>query len=277
MCRWLAYVGDPINVGAVLYEPQNSLIHQSLDSRLGAEPTNGDGFGLGWYHEGSATPLQYRTVEPAWNDHNLFEVTRELDSACFFAHVRAAIGSPVQQTNCHPFRYGRWLFMHNGYVDGWPRVHRNLATQIEPDLFHEITGCTDSEVLFYLALTFGLAEDPIGALERMVGAVEAECERVSAREGIQMTVAVTDGSTLYSARHATRGVPRSLYQSNDIATVRQLYPDNERLALVPDDARFVVSEPLNDLPQTFSEIPPDTAVIMSADGVETRPFSPSRP
>ena len=37
--------------------PQHSLIDQSLHSRLGAETTNGDGFGIGWYGEGE-TPAR---------------------------------------------------------------------------------------------------------------------------------------------------------------------------------------------------------------------------
>ena len=49
MCRWLAYTGSPVLLTDVLYTPVHSLIDQSLHSRLGAETTNGDGFGVGWY------------------------------------------------------------------------------------------------------------------------------------------------------------------------------------------------------------------------------------
>ena len=49
MCRWLAYTGSPVLLTDVLYTPVHSLIDQSLHSRLGAETTNGDGFGIGWY------------------------------------------------------------------------------------------------------------------------------------------------------------------------------------------------------------------------------------
>ena len=52
MCRWLAYYGKPIRMDKVLFQGEYSLIDQSLKSRLGAEPTNGDGFGIGWYNEG---------------------------------------------------------------------------------------------------------------------------------------------------------------------------------------------------------------------------------
>ncbi|HEX3687263.1 MAG TPA: hypothetical protein VHU60_06735, partial [Gaiellaceae bacterium] len=67
ICRWLAYSGSPVLVEELLYNRKNSLIVQSLHSRLGAEETNGDGFGLGWYGE-QDKPGVFRSIEPAWND-----------------------------------------------------------------------------------------------------------------------------------------------------------------------------------------------------------------
>ena len=65
----------------------------------------------------------------------------------------------MQQTNCHPFRYGRWLWMHNGSShDFW--VKRELTSPSIPSLYTYIEGSTDSETFFYLALTFGLQDDP---------------------------------------------------------------------------------------------------------------------
>ncbi|HXP14630.1 MAG TPA: class II glutamine amidotransferase, partial [Actinomycetes bacterium] len=64
MCRWLAYSGDPVLLDELLYKPKYSLIVQSLHSRLGAEETNGDGFGVGWYG-GPPTPGVFHSVEPA--------------------------------------------------------------------------------------------------------------------------------------------------------------------------------------------------------------------
>jgi len=101
MCRWLAYSGSPILLKEALYAPAHSLIDQSLHARLGAEATNGDGFGIGWY-DAAPAPGVFKSVEPAWNDRNLHELAEHISSGHFFAHVRAAIGSPVQQSNCHP-------------------------------------------------------------------------------------------------------------------------------------------------------------------------------
>ena len=67
MCRWLAYSGSPILLREALYTPAHSLVDQSLHSRLGAETTNGDGFGVGWYGD-TPIPGVFHSTEPAWND-----------------------------------------------------------------------------------------------------------------------------------------------------------------------------------------------------------------
>ena len=115
MCRWLAYSGSPVLIEDLLYTPKHSLIEQSLHSTMGAEATNGDGFGIGWYGA-QDTPGTFHSIEPAWNDRNLRDVAAHLRSGLVFAHIRASSGSPVQQTNCHPFRHGNWLWMHNGLI-----------------------------------------------------------------------------------------------------------------------------------------------------------------
>src|SRR3954454_681522 len=154
MCRWLAYSGSPVLLSTLLFSPTHSMVDQSLHSKLGAEPTNGDGFGVGWYDD-SPTPGVFRSIEPAWNDQNLRELADHVTSGHFFAHLRAAIGSAVQQTNCHPFRHGRRLFMHNGFVDGLATSRRDLVLAVDESLYPEIAGQADTELLFSLALTSG--------------------------------------------------------------------------------------------------------------------------
>ena len=117
------------------------------------------------------------SVSPAWSDRNLQELAAQIESPLFLVHVRASTGTPVQQTNCHPFRYGRWLFVHNGFIDQYLQLHRELLLAVDPKLFTNIEGTTDSELLFYLALTFGLDDDALPALERMAGSVEATAQR----------------------------------------------------------------------------------------------------
>src|SRR5215216_3773913 len=116
MCRWLAYSGSPILLEDLVYKPAHSLIDQSMHARLGATTLNGDGFGVGWYADGLDTPATFREIGPAWSDRNLRSVAAHVRSPLFFAHIRASTGAPVQRSNSHPFRHGRWLWMHNGMI-----------------------------------------------------------------------------------------------------------------------------------------------------------------
>jgi glutamine amidotransferase len=241
---------------------------------MGAEPTNGDGFGLGWYGAGDG-PAVYRSVAPAWGDANLRELAAHVESPLFMAHVRAAIGSPVQETNCHPFRRGDWLFVHNGYLADFHTLRRDLMLAIDPELFGDVQGSTDTEVVFNLALTFGLEDDPVRALERTVGHIEETAGRRGVEGAVQATFGISDGSTLWAVRYATEGPPRSLFASADPESIRHLHPENPRFQRLTADDRVIVSEPFSDLPGVWQEIPPGTAVTVQRGGVlEERPFSP---
>ncbi len=273
MCRWLAYSGSPVLMEDLLYKPEHSLIVQSMHSTMGAETTNGDGFGVGWYGS-RETPGVFRSTEPAWNDRNLRDLAAHVSSPRVFAHIRAAIGSSVQQTNCHPFRHGRWLWMHNGYLDGFRAMKRDLAMAVDPDLFAEIEGSTDTEMLFHLALTFGLEDDPVTATARAVGLVEETARRHGIGYPVQMTVATTDGDTTWAFRYSTEGRSRTLYHSTDVSTLRHQYPENPMLHLLSDDTRIVVSEPLGNLRGAWREVPEASCVVIRGGTEEIVPFAP---
>jgi predicted glutamine amidotransferase len=278
VCRWMAYLGGPVNVSSVLFREQsNSLVHQSLDASQGAEPVNGDGFGLGWFVDGCTEPSRYRSTEPAWNDENLRDITRTLSAPAFIAHVRAAIGSPVQQSNCHPFRHDNTLFVHNGFIKDFARIKRDVAFAIDPSLYPQIVGSTDSEHMFLLALTFGLREDPHGALEQMVGFVEQTATAAGIPDAMQMTVGVLNHDAFVGVRYATASLPRTLYHSNDIATLRRIHPELADLQDLPGDAHAVMSEPLGSLAGAWSEVPVSTAVHLVRGSMEIRSFTPRRP
>jgi predicted glutamine amidotransferase len=275
MCRWNAYFGQPVLVDELLYRTQHGLIDQSLHARMGVETTNGDGFGLGWYRDDDRTaPGRYRNVNPAWNDANLRDLASHIESPLFLAHIRATTGTPVQQTNCHPFRHGRWLFVHNGMLAGFEVMRRDLLLAVDPALFDGIGGSTDSEALFYLALTFGLEEDPIGAVARAVGFVEVTGRAHGVEHPVQMTLGFSDGERLYAVRYSSEHKSRSLFVSEDSTALRALHPDNPRLQRLTDEDRVVVSEPFSDLPGAWIEVPESTALIIQKGADEQRPFAP---
>jgi predicted glutamine amidotransferase len=275
MCRWLAYCGSPIRLEELLVKRDRSLIDQSLHAQLGATTTNGDGFGVGWY-EDEEPPRVYRSTHPAWNDRNLKELAAGISSPLFFAHIRASTGTAIQETNTHPFRYGKWLWMHNGLIRDFPLVKRELVLAIDESLFPSIEGTTDSEVMFYLALTFGLEEDPVHAVERMVGFVEGTARSHGVEHPIQMTVATTDGGRIWAFRYSSEGDSRSLYFSTRMDNLKALHPELAELDVLSDETRVIVSEPLGDLPGAWNEVPESHVGIVRPGEDELRPFAPTR-
>jgi predicted glutamine amidotransferase len=263
-------------IDELILKPKHSLIDQSLHSQLGAETTNGDGFGIGWYGVGE-TPGIFHSVEPAWNDRNLRELSAHIRSPLVFAHIRASSGSPVQETNCHPFRYGRWLWMHNGAIRGFQDVKRELVLAVDPSLYPAIEGSTDSETFFFLALTLGLEDDPPAAVAAAVGLIEEIGRRHGIADPMQMTVATTDGSTVWAFRYSSEGQSRSLFYSTLVSTLRAQYPDNPLFHEVSDETRLVVSEPLGDLAGAWNEVPESSYGVIQAGQDELHPFTPRPP
>ena len=277
MCRWNAFFGQSLPLEELLYKTQHSLIDQSLHARLGVETTNGDGFGIGWYGSGGGLPGRYRSISPAWSDANLRDLAAHIESPLFLAHIRATTGTAVQQTNCHPFRHGRWLFVHNGAIRDFERIRRDLVVAIDPRYFNGLTGSTDSETLFYLALTFGLEAHPVPAIERAVGFVEATGRARGIDAPIQMTLGFSDGTRLWAVRYSSERASRSLFVSADRETVQALHPDNPRLARLTDEDRVVVSEPLSDLPGVWLEVPESTVLVIQPGADERLDFHPQAP
>jgi len=276
MCRWMVYSGDPILAEDLLFKPEHSLIEQSLHSTMGATTTNGDGFGIGWYGEGPV-PAVFKNVDPAWNDQNLRELTQQVRTGLLFAHVRASTGTPVQRSNCHPFRHGSRLWMHNGAVFGFHELKRDIMFAIDPSLYPDIEGSTDSEALFFLALTFGLEDDPITAVAKAVGLVEHLAERHGVADPVQATMATSDGQSVWAFRYSSMHRSRTLFHSTNVAQLRDLHPELEVLGRVGDEARLVVSEPLRDLPGAWREVPESSCGIIQPGDDEIRDFAPIPP
>jgi glutamine amidotransferase len=146
--------------------------------------------------------------------------------------------------------------------------------EVAPELFPNIQGSTDSEVLFHLALTYGLERDPVDALERTIGLVEATAVRHGIEGAVQASIGVADGERLWAFRYATEGQPRTLFVSADAHAIRQLYPEDTRLQRLHDEDRVVVSEPMSELPGLWQEIPESTVLLVQPGADEQRPFRP---
>jgi predicted glutamine amidotransferase len=161
-------------------------------------------------------------------------------------------------------------------VRDFHRVKRELALAVDESLYPQMEGSTDSEMLFYLALTFGLEENPPAAVERMVGHVEEVGHRHGTEHPIQMTIGTTDGKSVWAFRYSSEGKSRSLYYSADMRSVREMYPERPRLQEASDETRLIVSEPIVDLPGAWNEVPESSYGVVRDGEDELNEFRPLR-
>lgn len=261
MCRWIAYSGQPIFIEQLITLPEHSLVEQSLHTEMNFNSdgnlmnTNGDGFGIGWYSERSEPGL-YKDETPAWSNNNLRELCRQIRSRIFFAHVRATTTGAVQRSNCHPFKYKNWLFQHNGDVSEFHKVRRDLQMDIAPELYPELKGTTDSETCFLLALTYGLQTNPKEALRRMVDRVQrAMVENDLDDGGLNLSCAMSDGQKIYTLRYAHKAKSKTQYYSSVSGWITDLDESAESMSCSAENSVIVVSEPLDDYDNKWTEIP----------------------
>jgi predicted glutamine amidotransferase len=165
--------------------------------------------------------------------------------------------------------------MHNGLINDFYVVKRDLVLAIDPGLYPRIEGTTDSETLFHLALTFGLEEDPPGAVQQAIGRVESVGRERGVEYPFQGTIATTDGECVWAFRYSSEGKSRSLFFSTDVQTLREMYPENELLQGLSDESRLIVSEPLGELPGAWNEVPESSWGVIKPGQDEMHPFTPA--
>lgn len=210
MCRFVAYLGHDALIEDMLVKPVNSLVSQSLHARETDMPTNGDGFGLGWYvPEISVNPALFKSIQPAWNDSNLLHLSAKIKSPCFLAHVRAASHGGVSHDNCHPFNHQKFMFMHNGGIYNFSKIKRHLRHLLEDDVYESIKGETDSEHAFHLFLQIAKGRDlsdievVAKTLQETITKIEELVSTYSEPGISNLNFVITDGQQLVACRYHT--------------------------------------------------------------------------
>lgn len=275
MCRFLAYKGAPILMDSLLYQPRNSLIHQSYDARELAEPLNGDGFGVGWYMpEIDPEPAVFISIQPAWNNTNLKYLSPKIRSRCVLAHVRAATSGYVSEANCHPFHYRNLLFMHNGSIGGFRVIKRALRMRLSDGIYDWIKGETDSEHFFALFLEHLTSNRDTYTADNMKSSLLAAIEEVIElldEHGITrpffLNSVLTDGETVIATRYVSDAglEPHSLYLSEGsrfecIDGVCQMTEGDPS-----ERAVLIVSEKLTDVGENWHKVAPNHMVVVDGE------------
>ena len=179
MCRHLAYLGPSASLRSLLIDSPHSLYRQAWAPRRQRHGTvNADGFGVGWYADGDPVPARYRRGGPMWADPSLPDIARVTRSGAVLAAVRSATpGTAVGEQAAAPFGDGRWLFSHNGRLDGWPAVAavaEGAAQASVAAVLLSLEAMVDSAFLWALVLQRLRAGSPMAsALAGTILAVEA--------------------------------------------------------------------------------------------------------
>ena len=277
MCRYLAYIGDPVLADDLLYRPQHSLIErQSVGAQEMSIPINGDGFGVSWYDfELDDVPCQFRSVRPSWSDQNLRFLAKKIKSPMIFAHVRAATpGYAIDEQNCHPFVHGKLTWMHNGMALGFRKIRRHLLRELSEEAYDAVHGSTDSEHLFGLFLN--QLEDPTGDVttEQMVDAMEgmfrdfdALLKEYEVKEHSYLNLCVSNGRSIVATRYTTnpRVQPASLYYLFG----RRYICDEYRCFMEPDQGQsgavIIASEPFTAVKSDWVKVARNSMIIVDED------------
>lgn len=194
MCRHVGYLGPPVALDELVLNPAHSLLEQTWapgDMR-GGGTVNVDGFGVGWYPPGSASPIRHRAAVPMWTDRSFADLAPSVSTSAVLAAVRSAtVGMPVVHTACAPFTDGEWLFSHNGRVAGWPDSLAKTASELDVVDLMTLEVPTDSAVLWaLLRQRLDRGEDPAAAVRDLVGDV------LDRAPDSRMNLLLTDGTVL---------------------------------------------------------------------------------
>ncbi|KAJ8654991.1 hypothetical protein O0I10_009387 [Lichtheimia ornata] len=282
MCRLLLYKGkQPILLAHLLTNPAHSIINQAFDSRLRLDhrrPLNGDGFGVGWYDsdpdEGSGTPCIFTSVTPAWSNSNLVRLAERIKSPLLFAHVRASTSGAVTEANCHPWNYGRIMWMHNGGIAQFDKIKRKLLSALPEELFLFVQGNTDSEWAFALFLSF--LSNPKAekfdhqelkdAMLKTIAQLNEWAEEANITEPSLLNFAVTDGESVVCVRYISSKTEEaaSLYFSSG-TRFESYRPGHYRMVKADrrEDMVVVASEPLTFEKADWLTIPTNNILVIT--------------
>lgn len=254
MCRLLAYLGTPIPLEKLLYQPAHSLVVQSYQPQeMTSGLLNADGFGVGWYHPQRQTePFTYKNILPLWNDINLPSLSRYVEAGCVLANVRSATpGLSIDLSNCQPFQRGLTLGIHNGFIENFRHsLYRPIRERLSDRAYLTINGNTDSEHLFALILDEMDANPDLPLQTALLRALTTLLELAEKYQvSVSANVIISDGQQLVASRLANRPNPPTLYWLQD-------HPDFPAAVLV-------ASEPL--FPGNWNACPESSLLTVSHD------------
>ena len=285
MCRALAYLGQPVLLDNLLFQPDSSLVKQTYMPQM-LTLLNLAGFGMKAWDLTSADPeLPYSyssTLLPIY-DRNLKGLAEKIRASCVLAHVRGVHFTTegiISQQNIHPFQFPgcRIALAHNGDLDRMREMKPALLEHIHPAFARMIDGTTDSEWVYALLLSHlenpggNISADDIArALEKTLGILRQVRAKLGIANWSPLNLFITTGKQLVAVRYC---FDFGCYRTDDPKLVPQAsfnyhslwytsgseygYHDNEWKMIGGADTAdsiMIASEPLTRDTSTWLEVP----------------------
>jgi glutamine amidotransferase len=215
MCRALLYLGQPVLLDNLLFQPDSALVRQSYMPKM-LNLLNLAGFGLRAWDPASHAPQQpffYGSPSLPVFDRNLKNLAEKVRAACVLGHVRGVAYSTavdISLQNVHPFQFEGlpWALAHNGDLAGIEEMKPLLRSEIRKDFLSRIRGTTDSEWIYALVLS-GLADPfaaPAGdelveAVARALAIIREERAALGIDTSSSVNLFLADGTQLAAVRY----------------------------------------------------------------------------
>lgn len=271
MCRFVAYLGKkPTVLSDVLSKPSNSLIQQSRHALKLKLPVNADGFGIAWYQKNiDNLPGLFKSTQPAWNDFNLKHIADRINSKCFIGHVRASTHGNVSTSNCHPFAHNQYSFCHNGHIENFDSIKREVREDLSDELYNHIFGQTDSEHFFALLMNLFLKTKGGRKFSNFLPSFEEAARKILELQKSKkievkahLNTVITDGKQLMATRYTTDEELSLFYTVGHHINNRSKGPVMEFDETNPS-AVLIASEPLGDYAEDWREVPVNHAIMVN--------------
>jgi predicted glutamine amidotransferase len=169
MCRVLAYLGEPIQLSDLLYEPDVSFVNQTHQAALYSRLNLAGSGLLAWdaRSEQPELPYVYRSTQLAIYDRNLRALSRKVKATSLLAHLRGVAYDTraiINEQNLHPFLFdgARLALAHNGQLARFDELKFALLPRIKPEFARAVRGTTDTE--WFYALLLSQLSDPYADL-----------------------------------------------------------------------------------------------------------------
>jgi glutamine amidotransferase len=285
MCRALLYLGQPILLDQLLYQPDSSLVKQSYMPRM-LRMLNLAGFGMTAWEPQSVepeTPFRYGSTAVPVFDRNLKSLAGKIKANCFLGHVRGvALESSVtiSDHNIHPFWYPgtKLALAHNGDLYRFAEMRDDLRLHVNPQIARNISGSTDSEWIYAILLSqladpgaYSTSDELRRAIERTLSIIGLVREARGISVASSCNLFITDGQQIFAVRFCfdfgcyPTGDPTKVHEAN-LNYLSLWYTSGREYGLYDDewqmvggpaaaDSVMVASEPLSREMSKWLEVP----------------------